>query len=312
MNILQVENLTKTFGTFNAVDSISFNVKENTVMGFLGPNGAGKTTTMRMLVGLSNKTSGNIKIGGNEVVFGESSKTNNIVGYLPEQPAFYTWMTAYEYLSFINDIFQLNNETKTKRINEVLDIVNLSAAKNKRIATYSNGMKQRLGIAQAIINKPKLLIMDEPVSALDPLGRHEVLNLISKLKSETSILFSTHILSDVDKVCDEVTIINKGKVLQSSSLQKLKDSSSNQMLRVSVEEIDDDFIYELSKQKWVSRFETNASELTIFLQPDTKILKENIPLKFFLLQNKKVSKYIIDEPNIEDLFLDLINNADKV
>jgi len=184
MTAISVNNLTKKFKSFTAVDNLSFEVTKNHVVGFLGPNGAGKTTTLRMLVGLSKPSSGTITISNTVVNFGDSS-SNEKIGYLPELPSMYGWMSGYEYLNFIGDIFKLPKQTKESRIKRLLELVNLMGAKNKRISTYSGGMKQRLGIAQALMNNPEVIIMDEPVSALDPIGRKEVLEVIEKLKKIT-------------------------------------------------------------------------------------------------------------------------------
>lgn len=304
MSAIVVKNLTKNFKDFKAVSNLTFEVKENRVMGFLGPNGAGKTTTIRMLVGLSKPTSGEIEIDGQQVVFGDF-KINHSFGYLPEQPSFYGWMSGEEYLNFIAETFDLAGAIKKKRVLESLKLVGLSEAGKKRVSTYSNGMKQRLGIAQSLINQPKVLIMDEPVSALDPIGRREVLNIIENLKKNMTILLSTHILSDVDKICDDVAIINKGKIVTVSSLADLKEKYTREILEIEFNADPEAILPELKKQSWVSRFEKNGNHLKIWFK-DNSALQSNLPLKFFGDASIGILKYGLNLPEIEDLFVDLI------
>jgi ABC-2 type transport system ATP-binding protein len=304
MSAIEINNLTKKFKDFTAVSKLSFEVAENRVMGFLGPNGAGKTTTLRILVGLSKATSGIVKIAGKEVTFGDSS-TNYLIGYLPEQPSFYNWMTGEEYLSFIGDTFALSKDEKKTKIDELLKKVNLLDARKKRIGAYSNGMKQRLGIAQALMNNPKVLIMDEPVSSLDPIGRRDVLNIVEDLKKEMTILISTHILSDVDKICDDVAIINKGELVIVSPLSDLKEKYATSILEVEFDKDPERIVSELKKQSWVKEIEKNGNLLKIWLNDD-KAMQANLPLKFFGASDIGVLKYGLNLPEVEDLFVDLI------
>jgi len=301
---IQVQNLTKRFSDFTAVDNLSFSVEKNHVVGFLGPNGAGKTTTIRMLVGLSKPTSGSIKISSTPVVFGNSA-SNHLVGYLPEQPSFYLWMNGNEYLSLIADIFKLKPNIKNKRITKLLRLVDLWDARHKKIATYSNGMKQRLGIAQALIGDPDVIIFDEPVSALDPIGRKEILNIIEKLKVDKTILLSTHVLSDVDKICDDVIIIDKGKLIVTSPLSELKTKYANPILEIEFGANPAALIPNLKKQTWVGRVENNGSLLKIFLKNNDAI-ENNLALKYFADQKIGVLNYGLKLPEMEDLFIELV------
>lgn len=175
---------------------------------------------MKMILGFLKKDEGSIKVFGEEVSFGQS-KTNRFIGYLPDVPEFYGYMTAKEYLNLCGAITGLSkNEIKNKSV-ELLELVGLRDV-NKRISVYSRGMKQRLGIAQALLNSPKLLICDEPTSALDPLGRKEILDIILKIKDSTTVIFSTHILSDVEAICDHVVVLDKGKNVLEGSIDELK------------------------------------------------------------------------------------------
>lgn len=306
MAAIEIKNLTKKFGAFTAVDNLSLELAENHVLGFLGPNGAGKTTTLRMLVGLSKPTEGEIKIAGEDVVFGDS-KSNKLFGYLPEQPSFYGWMSGVEYLSFVADIFGLSDGIRDKRIKELLNLVDLENSKTKKISAYSNGMKQRLGIAQALINDPKVLIMDEPVSALDPIGRREVLAVISNLKKHMTIMLSTHILSDVDRICDDIVILNKGKLIVNSSLEELKEKYASQILEVELEKDPAEIVSLLKKETWATKVEENNRMVKIWIK-DKNIISKNIALRFFANQNVGILNFGLKLPEVEDLFVSILED----
>jgi len=301
---ISVHNLTKKFKSFTAVDALSFEVTKNHVVGFLGPNGSGKTTTLRMLVGLSKPTAGSIAISDTPVVFG-SVKSNMEVGYLPELPSFYPWMSGREYMEFIADIFEIPRKKKEKLIEQLLNVVGLTDYQDNRISTYSGGMKQRLGIAQALINDPEVIILDEPVSALDPLGRKEVLKVIEKLKSNRTILFSTHILSDVDRICDDVVIINHGKLVVAKPLAELKADYATPILEVKFVSDASEVAKSMSHEKWVKRIEQSGNTLKIWLNNESAI-KENLPFDYLARKGLGVLKYGLRLPETEDLFVELL------
>lgn len=304
MSAISVKNLTKNFKSFTAVDDLSFEINKNHVVGFLGPNGAGKTTTLRMLVGLSKPTSGTITISDTTVNFG-SSDANQKIGYLPELPSMYGWMSGYEYLDFIDSLFKLSSQTKQARIKKLLELVNLHESKNKRISAYSGGMKQRLGIAQALINNPEVIILDEPVSALDPIGRKEVLEVIEKLKKNHTILFSTHILSDVDRICDDVIIINHGKLVTSSPLSVLKEKYAAPILDIEFVSNPKKVLEKVRHEKWVKHVKQSGNQLKIWLN-NSDVINSNIPLEFVTSQKIGVLKYGLNLPETEDLFIELL------
>lgn len=309
MSAISVKNLSKNFSSFTAVDDLSFEVTKNHVVGFLGPNGAGKTTALRMLVGLSKPSQGSITIADTPVVFG-TSDANTKIGYLPELPSMYRWMTGFEYLSFVADIFGLKGEKKAEKIAELLNLVDLTEAKHKRISTFSGGMKQRLGIAQALLNDPEVLILDEPVSALDPLGRKEVLKVIEKLKNNRTVLFSTHILSDVDRICDDVVIINNGKLVVSSPLSTLKAKYASPILEIEFASDPSRLVAQTQRESWVKNLQQDGDRMRIWLT-DNSAVEKNIPLQFFAKQNIGILRYGINLPETEDLFIELLgeNNA---
>ena len=200
-----------------ALSGLDLSVKENTVFGFLGPNGSGKTTTIKILTGLMKPTSGEATVAGEEVK-ANSIRLRQKIGYLGQEPRMYGFMRGMELLVFVGKVFGFSHVESKKRAGELLDIAGLSEAANKKISAYSGGMLQRLGIAQALMGKPDVLFLDEPTSALDPMGRKKILEFIMHLKKDITIFMSTHILSDVERICDAVAIIDKGKlVIQGST-----------------------------------------------------------------------------------------------
>ncbi|NLT10809.1 MAG: ABC transporter ATP-binding protein [Clostridiaceae bacterium] len=220
MNMLEIENISKRFGDKSVIKDLSLSVPNNCIFGFVGQNGAGKTTTMKMILGLLSVDSGQIYVHGEKVEYGQN-RTNQYCGYLPDVPEFYNFMNAKEYLKFCADITEMQPSESKARSEMLLELVGLDKEKH-RIGGYSRGMKQRLGIAQALLNQPKLLICDEPTSALDPIGRKEILDILITAKSQTTVLFSTHILSDVDRISDRIALLHGGKVVFSGNKDDLR------------------------------------------------------------------------------------------
>lgn len=220
MDILTLSHVTKRFGSHMVIDDLSFSVPENTIYGFIGENGAGKTTTMKMILGLYRVEGGVIQVNGENVTYGQTN-TNRYIGYLPDVPEFYGYMTPSEYLRLCGEITGIPEKQLKSRTTELLELVGLEKA-NKRIQGFSRGMKQRLGIAQALLNKPKLLICDEPTSALDPIGRKEIIDILQSVKNQTTVVFSTHILSDVERICDEIGLIHNGKLALEGNMNDIR------------------------------------------------------------------------------------------
>lgn len=220
MDMLHITGLYKKFGDKEVLRGIDLAVPEHSIFGFIGKNGSGKTTTMKTVLGLLKADSGEITVNGEKVTFGENN-TNKYIGYLPDVPEFYSFMTAEEYLRFCAEITDMSREEIDARVTELLALVGLKGEKH-RIKGYSRGMKQRLGIAQALLNKPKLLICDEPTSALDPIGRREILDILSAVTEQTTVLFSTHILSDVERICTDVAFLNNGAIEIQGKLADIK------------------------------------------------------------------------------------------
>ena len=222
MNMLQITNLQKRFGEKKVLKGLNLSVPEHSIYGFIGKNGAGKTTTMKMVLGLLQADEGEIRVAGEKVSYG-NTLTNRHIGYLPDVPEFYSFMTAREYLTFCGEITGMKKDEIQTRREELLELVGLSE-ETHRIKGFSRGMKQRLGIAQALLNRPKLLICDEPTSALDPVGRKEILDILLKAKEQTTVLFSTHILSDVERICTDVAFLNDGVICLQGKLEDIKSS----------------------------------------------------------------------------------------
>lgn len=221
MNAINVRGLRRSFGGVHALDGLDLEVPAGSVFGFVGPNGAGKTTTIRILLGLAHADSGSATMLGEDVLARPGAVSTRL-GFLPDVPAFYPWMSASEYLRFCASAFDMDASTSERRIGHLLDLVNLTEV-NGKIGGFSRGMAQRLGIAQALINSPELLILDEPTSALDPVGRHELLQLIERLRGQATVFFSSHILGDVERVCDEIAVVDAGKVIAKGRTAELRE-----------------------------------------------------------------------------------------
>jgi ABC-2 type transport system ATP-binding protein len=224
--IISIKNISKSYGLAKAVDNLTLSVNKGEFFGFLGPNGAGKTTTIRMITGIIEPNNGNIEVAG--LSRKERLKINKLIGVVPESRGFYDWMTGQEYLSFFAGIYQVSDK---EIISKLMEEVDLSKNKNKKISAYSRGMKQRLGLARALINNPELLILDEPTLGLDPQGQEDIKNLLKKLnEAGTTIFYSSHLLPEVENLCSRVAIINEGKLMAQGTIPELKASTKSQTL----------------------------------------------------------------------------------
>ena len=233
-NIIEIENLSKDYQTgffkkktVRALDSLTLSVRPGQIFGFLGGNGAGKTTTIKILMGLLFPSSGKARILGHDI---SDVKMHNRIGYCPENPYFYDYLTARELMNYFGELFGLDKQKRRDRTEHLLDLVNLDdKARSRQLRKFSKGMLQRVGLAQALINDPEIVFLDEPMSGLDPIGRREIRELIASLRSEGKTVFmSTHILSDIEALCDEVAILRKGKLAATGNLQDLLEQSGEQ------------------------------------------------------------------------------------
>ena len=296
MNILEVKDLHKSFGSKTVLDGLTFSVSEGSVFGFIGRNGAGKTTTMKMILGLLQADSGEITVCGERVRYG-NTPTNKYVGCLPDVPEFYSYMTAREYLRLCGEVTGMKQSEIKKRSGELLELVGLANEKH-RIKGYSRGMKQRLGIAQALINKPRLLICDEPTSALDPLGRKEILEIISSARGETSVIFSTHILSDVEKICDDTAILEKGRIALCGTVSELKAKRSGSDVQIVPASADD-----AEKTAQLLGGEVHSGTVIVKNASQDKMLSI---LKTISENRIPILKIEHTEPDLEQLFMEVI------
>lgn len=235
MPLLQVKNLCKSYGSHISVKGISFEIEKGRCVALLGPNGAGKTTTLRMLAGLLDPTSGEISFEGSR----PGVDYRRGLGYVPQSPAFYGWMTGQEYVVFAAQLSGLGSKEATRLALESLERVGIKDAARRRIGGYSGGMKQRLGLAQALVHQPRLLLLDEPVSALDPIGRREVMELLREIREETTVVFSTHVLHDAEEICDDIILMNHGQIAEQGSLSQLRSQYSLPVIRLRTEKKDE-------------------------------------------------------------------------
>ena len=303
--VLEIKNLCKSFGDFSVIDNLSIKVEENSVFGFLGKNGAGKTTTMKMILGFLKADKGEIYICGEKVEFG-NNKTNKYIGYLPDVPEYYGYMTPKEYLKLCGEICGMNKEKIREKSDELLHLVGLEDNKNRRIKGFSRGMKQRLGIAQALLNEPKLLICDEPTSALDPVGRKDILDILLKVKDRTTIIFSTHILSDVERVCDNIGVLNNGKLALCGSLSEIKNNNIRNSIVLEV--IDEELVKKAKEviENSTLGYEIKVEEKEIKFDVNNVRKDGNEILKLIINEGIMISKFEILEPSLENIFLEVI------
>lgn len=232
MDVLTIRGLEKRFGDKEVLRGLDLTVPEGSIFGFVGRNGAGKTTTMKAVLGLMRPDGGEIFVAGERVSYGQTP-TNRYIGYLPDVPEFYSFMTPREYLRLCGETMNMPRAEIEERSGELLELVGLGSERH-RIRGFSRGMKQRLGIAQALLGQPKLLICDEPTSALDPIGRKEILDILLSVKDRTTVLFSTHILSDVERICTDAALLDGGRIAMQGSIEELKGIKRAESFKIEV------------------------------------------------------------------------------
>jgi ABC-2 type transport system ATP-binding protein len=298
--------LTKRYGDRLALDSMDLIVEEGSIFGFLGANGAGKTTTLRLLTGMARPTAGSVRVLGQDVAT-EGNPVRAEIGFLPDVPAFYDWMTADEFLRFAGRLFRMRGSLLRERIDMLLDLAGLRGT-TARIGEYSRGMKQRLGIAQALINAPRLLLLDEPTSALDPMGRRDVLDMVASLRGRTTVFFSTHILGDVERVCDTVAILDHGRIVAGGPIEELKKKYGKQKVVIQVTDDADGFAADIRKRAWatsVTRGPQGSFEVAV---TDVDAARREIPA---MVASRKTGLVLMEagEMDLEEVFVELIEGA---
>jgi ABC-2 type transport system ATP-binding protein len=303
---IRTTGLTKVYDEKRALDSVDLAVEEGSIFGFLGPNGAGKTTTLRILTGLARATSGSVQILGHDVASAGNSVRAEI-GVLPDVPGFYEWMTAEEFMRFAGRLFGIGRGVLDDRVGVLLDLAGLSDVDTK-LGGYSRGMKQRLGVAQALVNAPRLLLLDEPTSALDPMGRKDVLDMLISLRGRTTVFFSTHILSDVERVCDTVAILDHGRVVAQAPIDELKARYGQQKVVVEVTGGAEELAEQIGQQSWVTavaRGHNGAIEVTV---TDVGAAQQQIPAMIASRQ-LGLSRMEAGEMGLEEVFVELVGGV---
>jgi ABC-2 type transport system ATP-binding protein len=303
MDILKLDHVAKSFGSLAVIKDLSFTVGEHAVFGLIGKNGAGKTTTMKMVLGLLNQSGGEIHVCGEKVTYGDT-KTNRFIGYLPDVPEFYGFMRPKEYLRLCGEISGLGPAQIKSRSDELLELVGLHGV-NRKIGGFSRGMKQRLGIAQALLGQPKLLICDEPTSALDPVGRKEILDILSVASKQTSIIFSTHILSDVERVCDEIGILDGGRLVLSGRLADVKSTYRSDTVLIEPARKSDVVVLADALQAHGAVKKTETRENDVLIRLTGANGGSRAVFSFAASLDLPITKFEVLEPSLEDVFLEV-------
>ncbi|HEX5827453.1 MAG TPA: ABC transporter ATP-binding protein [Candidatus Limnocylindrales bacterium] len=312
---ISTDGLTRHYPGVQALTDLTLDVPAGSVYGFLGPNGAGKSTTLRILAGLIRPTSGTASVAGVPLSAGGAYRRQ--VGFLAQDPRFYDWMTGRETLRFVAETGADRAARDAAWITKVLDAVGLdAAAADRRTRTYSGGMRQRLGIAQALVTKPSVLLLDEPVSALDPIGRREVLDLMAGLKGETTVFYSTHILDDVQRVADHVAILDNGRLVRAAPTTELLESFTNDRLRVVVAGADDATgvaLAALPRVRSVEAAERDGDLRTYLLRiaPEDALAVQRDVTRFAVDHDLTLTENGLVRLALEDVFLRLIEPKER-
>ncbi|MEE1237422.1 MAG: ABC transporter ATP-binding protein [Turicibacter sp.] len=304
MAILEVKQLSKQFNSHSVIQNVSFSVPDGCIFGFLGQNGAGKTTMLNLILGLLKPSDGEIYVCGERVNYGET-KTNRLIGYLPDVPEFYPYMNAREYLKLCGEVTGMSKDQIKSKSEELLHLVGLYNV-NQKIGRFSRGMKQRLGIAAALLNEPKLLICDEPTSALDPIGRKEILDILLAVKEKTTVIFSTHILSDVERICDQVAILHQGQLVLNGSLHEMKQYRKQNLISLEFQKIEDKvrMLEALQSLDFITKLEVEENKL--MMSVDNLRDGGRKVLEIALQLNISLQKYEVLEPTLESLFMEVV------
>ena len=303
---VEVKNLTKIYGTQRAVDDISFSVKSGEIVGFLGPNGAGKSTTMKIATCFIPPTSGSVTVSGFDVEE-NPVEVRRHVGYLPEHNPLYLDMYVKEYLQFIGSLHNLKGSSLDNRVKEMIDLVGLQREQVKKIGALSKGYRQRVGLAQALVHNPEVLILDEPTTGLDPNQIQEIRNVIKNIGREKTVIFSTHIMQEVAAICDRVVIINRGKLVADSSVADLEANKKGQRVTIAEFEnpVDVQMLQNLPQVKEVKQLEGNTYRIVSAQAEDPRAAISRLAAD----QNWLLLGLRQEEDSLEKIFQQLTNNA---
>jgi ABC-2 type transport system ATP-binding protein len=302
VSAIVLTDLVKQFGQTTALAGVTLTVPAGSIFGFLGPNGAGKTTTLRILTGLARPTSGTASVLDVHMP-DPTTALRRLIGYLPDVPAFYPWMTAREVMQFAGRLFGMPSALIEERTTSLLDMAGLGAVRT-RVGGFSRGMKQRLGIAQALINAPRLLLLDEPTSALDPMGRRDVLEMIAALRGRTTVFFSTHILADVERVCDTVAILDRGRVVAGGPIAELKRRYSASRLAIQVDGDIEPLADAFAASPWLSGLERAPGFLRLTVT-DLDAARRDV-LQALARSPVPLRRFEVEGASLEDVFVELL------
>lgn len=311
--VISTEGLSKSFGEVHALKPLDLRVPQKSIFAFLGPNGAGKTTAIKLLLGLLKPTHGGGKILGMDILR-ESVDIRAKIGYLPQEARFYEHMTARQMLEYTARFFYAGSHLEiNKRINEMIELVGLEGKADRPIRNFSGGERQRLGIAQAQINHPDLLILDEPAASLDPQGRRDVLEVMSRIRKYATIFYCTHILDDAQKVSDQVAIVNKGEMITQAPIEDLLAGTRDLTYSITVSGDAQSAYARVVQQPWVSGIEVSQQGENINWQvtvTDEAAAKDQL-MSLLVSNDLKVFGFGRKEQNLEDVFLDIIERSRK-
>jgi ABC-2 type transport system ATP-binding protein len=304
---IRCEALVKHYGHVTALDGLDLEVPTGSLFGFLGPNGAGKTTTIRLLTGLARPTAGRATVAGIDPTRG-GSRLARLIGHQDQQPRLYGWMTGRELLRFAGRLFGMSAGRLAARVDEVLELTGLTEASRRRVSGYSGGMRQRLSLAQALIHEPELLFLDEPVNSLDPAGRHEVLELLAALRGRVTVFMSTHVLADVEKVCDRVGIMDRGRLVVASTVEDLQAQFSPPVFVIELEpdhRADQVGLIEaLERLPVVGGTSRDGAEIRVVTDDPTRAGPDI--LRVLAASGAHVARFERLRPSLEDIFLRLV------
>jgi ABC-2 type transport system ATP-binding protein len=312
--VINTEGLSKSFGEVHALKSLDLRVPQKSIFAFLGPNGAGKTTTIKLLLGLLKPTSGSGKILGMDILR-DSVDIRARIGYLPQDARFYEHMTARQMLEYTARFFYAGPQAEIdRRVDEMIELVGLEGKADRPIKGLSGGERQRLGIAQAEVNYPELLILDEPAASLDPQGRRDVLAVMSRIRKHATIFYCTHILDDVQRVSDQVAIINQGELVTQAPIEDLLKSGSGEVVySVSLKGDTQNAYAQVTQQSWVSGIETGQENghATWQVSVTDEAAAEDQLMSLLVSNGLKVSNFGRKEQNLEDVFLNIVERSQK-
>jgi len=311
--VISTESLSKSFGEIHALKSLDLRVPQKSIFAFLGPNGAGKTTTIKLLLGLLKPTGGSGKIFGMDIVRNSVDIRANI-GYLPQDARFYEHMTARQTLEYTAKFFYTGPQAEIdKRVNEMIELVGLEGKADRPIKGFSGGERQRLGIAQAEVNYPDLLILDEPAANLDPQGRRDVLEVMSRIRKYATIFYCTHILDDVQRVSDQVAIVNQGELVTQASIEELLAGTGELIYTVILRGDNQGAYTQVTQQPWVSGIESSQQDGHAIWQVSVtdEAAAEDQLMSLLVSSGVKVSNFSRKGQNLEDIFINIVERSQK-